>query len=168
MILSPGPRKFLLVLHVSTSVSLMGAVAGFLVLAIVGLVNSDPTVGRSAYPAMNLLTRILILPLALVSLGVGVVQSLVTPWGLFRHWWIVAKLAINFIVLAVLLVQMRGIRLVAEAAASGGSLDGLFGVRASFIFHASGGLVALLVPLVLSIYKPRGLTRYGWRKQAEQ
>lgn len=168
MILSPGPRKILLVLHVSTSVSLMGAVAGFLVLAIVGLVNSDPTVGRSVYPAMNLLTRILILPLVLVSLGVGVVQSLVTPWGLFRHWWIVAKLAINFIVLAVLLVQMRGIRLVAEAAASGGSLDGLFGVRASFIFHASGGLVALLVPLVLSIYKPRGLTRYGWRKQAEQ
>ena len=168
MILSPGPRKILLVLHVSTSVSLMGAVAGFLVLAIVGLVSSDPTVGRIVYPAMNLLTRILILPLVLVSLGVGVVQSLVTPWGLFRHWWIVAKLAINFIVLAVLLVQMRGIRLVAEAAASGGSLDGLFGVRASFILHATGGLLALLVPLALSTYKPRGLTRYGWRKQAEQ
>jgi len=34
--------------------------------------------------------------------------------------------------------------------------------------HAAGGLCVLLVPLVLSIYKPQGITRYGWRKQFEQ
>jgi hypothetical protein len=26
----------------------------------------------------------------------------------------------------------------------------------------------LLVILVLNVYKPRGMTRYGWRKQQEQ
>jgi hypothetical protein len=26
----------------------------------------------------------------------------------------------------------------------------------------------LLVILVLNVYKPRGMTRYGWRKQDEQ
>ena len=32
-------------------------------------------------------------------------------------------------------------------------------------FHSVGGLITVLVPLWLNMYKPRGLTRYGWRKQ---
>ncbi len=31
--------------------------------------------------------------------------------------------------------------------------------------HSVGGLLLLLVPLALNIYKPRGLTRRGWRAQ---
>ena len=31
--------------------------------------------------------------------------------------------------------------------------------------HAAGGLLVLLVPAVLSVYKPRGLTPYGQQKQ---
>jgi hypothetical protein len=34
---------------------------------------------------------------------------------------------------------------------------------------ASGAaLLALLVLTALSVYKPQGMTRYGWRKQHEQ
>jgi hypothetical protein len=29
-------------------------------------------------------------------------------------------------------------------------------------------MVVLLAILVLNVYKPRGMTRYGWRKQYEQ
>jgi hypothetical protein len=36
------------------------------------------------------------------------------------------------------------------------------------LFHAVGGLLVLLVITMLNIYKPRGLTPYGWRKQQEQ
>lgn len=168
MVLNPGPRKILLVTHISTSVGLMGAVAGFLLLAVTGLINPDPQLARSVYPAMYLITRLLILPLVLASLGVGVVQSLITPWGLFRHWWIVAKLGMNLIILAVLLVQMPGIRHVAAVAVSSAPFDGLFGVRASFVVHATGGLLVLLIPLALSVFKPCGLTRYGWHKQTER
>ena len=32
---------------------------------------------------------------------------------------------------------------------------------------ASRGLVVLIVLTALSVYKPRGMTRYGWRKQQE-
>jgi hypothetical protein len=28
--------------------------------------------------------------------------------------------------------------------------------------------VILLVPVILSVYKPLGVTRYGWQKQREQ
>jgi hypothetical protein len=41
-------------------------------------------------------------------------------------------------------------------------------VGIQLVVHAAGGLVLLLVPAVLSIYKPPGITRYGWRKQHEQ
>ena len=34
--------------------------------------------------------------------------------------------------------------------------------------HAGGGLLVLLVVTVLNVYKPRGLTPYGWRKQHEE
>jgi hypothetical protein len=36
------------------------------------------------------------------------------------------------------------------------------------LVHSIGGLAVLLVITVISIYKPRGVTRYGWRKQQQQ
>ncbi len=36
------------------------------------------------------------------------------------------------------------------------------------VLHAAAGLVLLLAAAALSVYKPRGLTRYGWRRQQEQ
>jgi hypothetical protein len=36
------------------------------------------------------------------------------------------------------------------------------------VVHAAGGLLVLLVPMVLSIYKPQGVTLRGWRKQFQQ
>ncbi len=167
MVLHPGVRKSLLVLHVTFSVGMMGTVAAFLVLAIVGIGASDPQTLQAAYLSMDMLARLLILPLVLASLVIGVVQSLLSNWGLFRHWWIVVKLVASIIVPVVLLLQLPGIRLVAAAAASGLPLDGLRGPRMSFIVHAGGGFVTLLLPMLLSAYKPRGLTRYGWRKQYE-
>jgi len=36
------------------------------------------------------------------------------------------------------------------------------------LLHPGVGLLVLLVITTLNVYKPRGLTRYGWRKQREQ
>jgi hypothetical protein len=36
------------------------------------------------------------------------------------------------------------------------------------VADAGAALLALLVATTLSVYKPRGMTRYGWRKQHEQ
>lgn len=44
----------------------------------------------------------------------------------------------------------------------------LHAVGLQLVVHAAGGLLVLLVPVVLSVYKPRGLTPYGRRKQHEQ
>ncbi|WP_280892746.1 hypothetical protein [Streptomyces sp. LBL] len=58
---------------------------------------------------------------------------------------------------------------VADAAARG-PLSGseLHGMRVQLLFDAAAAVAALLTTTALSIYKPRGITRYGWRVQQAQ
>ena len=168
MIMTPGLRKFALCAHVTSSVGTLGAVAGFLALAIAGLVSQNTQTARSAYPAMKVTAWFVIVPLAFASLLTGVIQSLGTPWGLFRHYWVLAKLVLTVVVTLVLLLQLELIGYLADASSetSFSSAD-LRGLRMSPVIHAAGGLLVLLVPVALSLYKPRGMTRYGWRRQHE-
>ncbi|MGG1556145.1 hypothetical protein [Paenibacillus ferrarius] len=41
-------------------------------------------------------------------------------------------------------------------------------VQIQLVVAAGAALLVLLVATTLAVYKPRGLTRYGWRKQHEQ
>lgn len=168
MIMTPGLRKFALTAHVTSSVGTIGAVAGFLALAVAGLNSEDSQMVRAAYLAMELTAWYVIVPLALASLLTGLVQSLGTPWGLLRHYWVVTKLLLTVLVTIVLLLQMELIGYLADVSAETmlSSAD-LRVLRMSPMIHAAGGLLVLLVPVVLSLYKPRGLTPYGWRKQHE-
>ncbi|MCA1368348.1 hypothetical protein I6F15_13165 [Bradyrhizobium sp. BRP14] len=161
-------RKVTLVLHVIASVSSLGAVACFLALGIVGLGSADAQTTRSLYVAMDAVARLVIVPLVFASLITGLVQALGTVWGLFRHYWVLAKLLLTVLTAVVLLLQMDLISHVAAAAVEGLAEADLIGLRRSLVVHAAGGIVVLITTTVLSIYKPRGLTRYGWRKQQSQ
>lgn len=168
MTMTPGVRKFALTVHVTCSVGSLGAVAGFLALAVTGLTSNSVQVGRSAYVGMELIAWFVIVPLVTGSLLTGLVQSLGTTWGLFRHYWVVMKLLLIVLVAVVLLLQMESISYMARLAAEATLADAAFlGVRRSLVIHAAGGLLVLLVPVALSVYKPRGMTRYGWRRQHE-
>ena len=169
MTMRPRLRKFALTAHVTSSVGWLGAVAGFLVLAVAGLASQDAQMVRAAYLAMELIAWFVILPLALASLLTGLVQSLGTTWGLFRHYWVLVKLLVTVLATIVLLLQMESISYMAGAAADT-TLSGadLRGARISLVLHSGVGLLVLLVPATLSVYKPRGKTRYGRRKQYEQ
>lgn len=165
--MSPGLRKLALTAHVTSSVGWLGAVACFLALAVVGLTGRDAQTVRGAYLVMEPAARLVLVPLAFASLLTGLVSSLGTAWGLFRHYWVVFKLLINVFATIVLLIYMETFRFMAGVAADP-STD-LGEVRsASPVLHAALALLLLLVATVLGVYKPRGLTRYGWRKQQEQ
>lgn len=88
-------RRLTLILHIVTSVGWLGAVAAFLVLSMVGLNSEDNSLVRAAFASMDLLGRYLIVPLSLAALSSGILQSLTTQWGLFRHYWVVTKLALT-------------------------------------------------------------------------
>lgn len=165
MIMTPFFRKFALTLHVTSSVGLLGTIAAFLVLAVTSLTSQEVQIVHAAYLAMDLIARFVIVPLAFASLLTGLIQSLGTPWGLFRHYWVLVKLLLTVFATIVLLAKMELIgyaaRLAAETTLSNAELRA---VGAQLVVHAAAGLLVLLVPMVLSVYKPQGMTRYGRRK----
>ncbi len=166
MTMTPGVRKLALTAHVVSSVGWLGAVTGFLALAVVGLTSQDAQTVRGSYLVMEPAAWFVLVPLAVASLLTGLVQSLGTTWGLFRHYWVLFKLLINLVATAVLLMYMETFSLMARVAADP-SAD-LRAVRnVSPALHAALALVLLLAATVLAMYKPRGMTRYGQRKQHE-
>ena len=168
MTMPAGLRKVALIAHVSCSVGALGAVASFLALAIAGLTSHEARLIQAAYLAMELTAWFVIVPLVIAALVTGIVQSLGTSWGLFRHYWVVAKLFLTLVATVVLLLQLKLLgRLAASAAQIAGFETDILALRISPAVHATGGLLVLLAAVVLSLYKPRGLTRYGWRKQRQ-
>ena len=166
MTLTPALRKFALTAHVAVSVGWLGAVLGFLALALVAMVGEDLQRVRSAHIAMEMTAAFAIVPLSLASLLTGLIQSLGTSWGLFRHYWVLFKLLINLFTSIVLLMYLRTLdyfaRIAADATASNAEL--LVLRSPSPAIHAGGALILLLIATTLAIYKPRGLTPYGIRK----
>ncbi len=166
----PRLRKFVLTSHVISSVGWIGAVAVFLALGVVGLTSQDAEVVRGVYLAMDSADGPVLVPFGLASLLTGLIQSLGTKWGLFRHYWIVVKLVINVVAIIILLLYTQTLSYLADLAAQTTTSDcDLSGLRDTGpLLHAVLGMVLLLVAVTMSVYKPRGMTRYGRRKQHEQ
>ena len=163
--MSPGLRKLALTAHVTFSIGWLGAVASFLALAITGLASASVQLVRAAYLASDVITQWTIVPLSLASLVTGIVQSLGTPWGLFRHYWVLIKLVLTAIATGVLFLHARPIAYLATAALEGALTDDVRRIQIQLVVDASAAIGVLLVATVLAVYKPRGLTRYGLRKQ---
>ena len=167
----PGLRKFALTVHVTSSVGWLGSIVGFLALAIAGVSSQDVQLVRAAHLSMNLTAWYVIIPFSFASLLTGLLSSLGTRWGLFRHYWVVFKLLINVFANIVLLMYLPTLSYFARVATDNSPLStsDLQMLRdPSAVLHASLALFLLLVATVLGIYKPRGLTPYGRRKLREQ
>lgn len=168
MNMKPDLRKFVRAMHIVVTVGWLGTIVAFLVLAIVGLTNQDAQLVRTVYPAMDLIARYAIVPLSLVPLLVtGPLLSLGTPWGLFRHYWIIVKLVINILSTLILLIHLQPIDYMARVATTRILSNADRAVQIQLVVAAGAGLVALIAATGLAVYKPRGMTLYGWRKQYE-
>lgn len=164
--MSPGLRRAALTAHVVTSVGWLGAVAGFLALAVAAVRSDDPGTVRALYVAMEVLGLAVLVPLSLASFVSGLVQSLGTTWGLLRHYWVIAKLGISVVSTGVLLLYVSTLRLLADAAASPAlDDDRALLPSGSPVLHSAAAVSVLLVAAGLSIYKPKGVTHRGWREQ---
>lgn len=170
MTMSPRIRKLALTAHVTSSVGWLGAVATSLALAVIAVISQDSEVVKATYLAMELTGWYVLVPLSFASLLTGLVQSLGTTWGLFRHYWVIIKLLMNLLATTVLLLYMQTLSYLADAASEITTSSTDLGVLTSptAVIHASGAMVLLLVAATLSIYKPRGMTKYGQRRLRTQ
>ncbi len=161
MNMTPRFQKFALLAHLTFSLGWVGAVVAYLALAIAGLLSRDAQTARAAYLSMELIGWFVIVPFSLATLLSGLVQSLGTRWGLFRHWWIVAKLVLTIVAIAVLLRHMQDVSRVSRKAAMTVLSSADFRPE---LVHAGGGLLVLLAAATLSVFKPWGMTPYGRRE----
>ena len=170
MTMPPRLRKFALTAHITFSVGWIGAVVAFLALVVAGMTSQDALMLRATWIAMELTGSFAIVPLALASLLTGLVMSLGTKWGLFRHYWTLLSLVLTILATVVLVVNMQTVSFFAGIAAATDRADvgALRGGLPGELLHAGVGLLVLLVIQVLNVYKPRGMTPYGQRKQHEQ
>lgn len=167
--MSPRVRKFALTTHILISVGWVGAVAAYLALDVAVATSQDPQLVEAAWIGMGIIGWYVIIPLAFGSLVTGVVMALGTRWGLFRHYWVLISFLLTVFAVGVLLTQVEHFSYspsfvgdhhttaVPNRRVLGGTL-----------FHSGGGLIVLLVITTLNVYKPAGLTPYGWRKLREE
>lgn len=158
----PWLRKLLLVLHISASVGWVGAIFAYLAVNVTALTSNNQTVVRGAYLLMEPMLIYAITPLAVTALISGVVLALVTPWGLWRHRWVVASLWLTVLAVVLLFAHINGDD-IAELTAIANDTSAPATSELGDLPNAVGGLILVSVALVINVYKPRGLTRRGKR-----
>lgn len=163
MPMTPGLRKLTLAAHLTVSVGWIGAVAAYLALDLLVALGRDPQVLVSGYVGMDRIMRYVIVPLAIASLLTGILISVGTTWGLFRHYWVVISLTMTTFAAVVVLREMRVVGSLAEVATDPGTSVQALEALGGTLVHSVGGMVVLLVVLVLNVFKPRGMTRFGHR-----
>jgi hypothetical protein len=166
--MSPALRKLALAVHLTCSLGWLGSAAAYLVLDLTVASGDDAQLVRAAWLGMGLIVASAIVPLALASLLTGIVMSLGTKWGLVRHWWVLISLALTILATVVLLSESGVVTTVAAMAADPSTTDAAVLAYPPTLLHSVGGLAVLLVIQFLNVYKPQGLTPYGWRKQQEE
>ena len=115
------------------------------------------------------------------ALLTGLVLALGTPWGLFRHYWVLAKFLLTTGAITVLVLHTNAMQAAASRASGAG--EALSSIRShlgasgagghlgdlqiQLVVAAGAGLLVLLTTTALGVYKPRGRTRYGQRKLSQ-
>jgi hypothetical protein len=160
--MTPGVRKFALTVHLTCSVGWIGTVVAYLALGIAAVTSPETQMVRAAWMAMDVTGWWVIVPLAITALVTGLVMSLGTHWGLFRHYWVLISLVLTVVCTVVLVVHMPTVSAMARQVRNvdGSDIRALGGDLA----HPAGGLLVLLAIAGLNVYKPEGVTPYGWRK----
>ncbi|CAL9336719.1 DUF2269 domain-containing protein [Streptomyces sp. enrichment culture] len=161
MRLSRPARRAFLVVHAAAAACWLGLSLGLLALGVAAATGDSAATVEASVRAMKLFADLLLLPLALLTLGSGLVLALGTAWGLARHRWVVTKFWLTLATTAATAFALRpGVNGAVAAVADGGPLpdagDVLFGPAVS--------LSAYVFMTAISVLKPWDRTRRGRRE----
>ena len=155
-------RRVVLLVHLATSLGWLGADVVLGVLAVTAFVSDDPALVAACYTALHTSAVPVLLTSGLGSLGSGLLLGLAGRWGVVRTRWVLVKLVVNLVLVALVpvLLQPR----LAEAARQARQVDPglaerLGRIPLDLLFPAFVSGTALVVAAVLGIWKPWGPTR---------
>ncbi|MGH3971780.1 MAG: hypothetical protein ACRDS9_00405 [Pseudonocardiaceae bacterium] len=147
-------RAALLTVHVAVSVGWLGLDGALVALEVTTLTSGDPAVQSGIAAATGALASWVLIPVVFTSLVSGLVLALSTPWGLVRHWWVLAKCGIAVTLTATGLALMLP-RLDQVVTGDGEP------VQLQTLLARSLALILLLAATGLSVVKPWGKTPHG-------
>jgi hypothetical protein len=148
-------RQLTVWLHILTSAGWMAQAMTLCVLLAVGLAAEDLSVRDAATSMAHAVDGRLVGPMADASAFTGIMLAVATPWGFFRHWWVLTKFAITLVqlYLGIFLLSPR----LADSVTAGPSVAQIVGT----VLMAS----AIAFQGWLSVAKPWGTIR-GRRRAA--
>jgi hypothetical protein len=156
-------RKSVLVLHIASAGAWLGVDVVMGVLIFTAVARDDPATRALSYRALELVAVGPLLACGLVCLLTGIVLGLGSRWGLVRYWWVAAKLVLNLVLTGLVLVALAP-----EVAAHAdqarqfeAGLPALLEVVGQLVFPPIVSPTALLVAVVLAVFKPWGRIRQG-------
>lgn len=157
-------RKVVLAFHLAVSVGWIGAAIAYLAMGIAAATSESPGTIRGSWIAMDLIGWYVIVPMALAAFATGVGLAAGTRWGLFRHYWVIFSLGLTAFAVVVLLLHMPSVSSTADAARGASDRHAL--TLGGDVPHPAIGLVVLVLVLVLNVFKPAGVTKYGRQARA--
>ena len=143
-------RRLLLVGHLVVSVGLIGAALVLVALGISGVRGADPL---SVYPPAHEVEIRVVTPLALLALGTGVAQAMLTGRGLLHHRWVTVKLTITTAATAAIIFVLRP-RLADSSAAAALGESFTTGEQLPLVIAPAVAVSLLAVNVVLGVFKP--------------
>jgi hypothetical protein len=149
-------RKVALTVHVLASVGWFGVAVVLAFCVLVAGNTADRTLALALYRTMQTAPWLSI-PVGVAAVASGATLGLGTTFGLIRHWWVVAKIAIATAVIVTDAVLFR--TLAHHAVVTGHSPRPLYGISIAHV-------VVLAIAVMVSVFKPRGLTPWGRNRRA--
>ncbi|GGD77336.1 DUF2269 family protein [Paenibacillus nasutitermitis] len=154
-------RRWLLTAHLLFSAIMFGGAITFLILSITAATTTDEGVLKACYSGMHVLAKTSVRASAIGALVTGILLSVLTRWGLFTYYWIIAKegLMIIAILLGPIGMEALTLKAVALTAAEGlnVSYDPAFTVNSGQLWM---GIIIQILSIggmfVLSVFKPWG------------
>jgi predicted integral membrane protein DUF2269 len=158
--LTARARKLALVVHVVSSVGLVGSSAGVLILALSAAAADEAVVAHALYVSMRTAVFAVAVPFSFIALGSGIVLGLGTKWGVLRHGWVTAKLVLLVVIIltGVLVVRPSMEHVIAATSAPGAKPD-LGASQWEPAAAAASNIVLAVAAVVLAIFKPGGRLR---------
>lgn len=158
--LSGSIRKAVLIVHIISAVSWLGIDIVLGVFVLMATVSSDPTVAAVSYQAMHIFAFWTLVPAGLICLASGLVLGWGSKYGVLKYWWVIVKLMLNIVLTALVPIALSPT--VNDAAEYGHQL-----AAGSVTIDPPPGLfyppivspIALIIAIVLSVYKPWGRVR---------
>jgi uncharacterized membrane protein len=149
------------ILHIAVSVGWLGTSLCLLTLGLTARLTRDPATANVGYRAMAVLADTLDVPVSLLSLLSGLVLAIGRPWGLTRHYWILAKFVLTLAAVPLAIFALPALIGHAVAAQSAGS-PGLDVPTANNLVIAPAVAVTTYTAIVaISVLKPWGLIHRG-------